>query len=204
MQSNVYHFTDTARLPWIIETSELRPDPHRRLGGFPADFLWATLNAGGDRTSAAQSGEVKSLYREGLMQLIRITLPGDYFIGWREAVSASPDWTAEHVAILERAARTMGETGIENWCVHLGPLPLSVSLAVDARSYLGGRWVPISVHKEFCTTFAGEPQRRGFVIGSFCYYATRSTSPEGRTRYGQIGRMEVAEQPAIIDRRQEG
>lgn len=200
MQAKVYHFTDTVRLPWIIQTGELRPDPHR-LGGFPSDFLWATLNAAGDRTSAAQSGEAKGLYREGLMQIIRITLSGEHFVGWREAINASPDWTADHVAMLERAAVTMGETGTENWRVHLGPLPISTALAIDAKSYAGGRWVPIPTDQEFCVTFADEPGRRGFVIGNMCYFATRDTTPEGRTRYGQIWRMAVTEQPAIVDRR---
>jgi hypothetical protein len=201
LQAKVYHFTDTARLPWIIQTGELRPDRHR-LGGFPADFVWATLNAGGDRTSAAQSGEAKNLYREGTMQLIRITLPGESFVGWREAVAGSVDWTAEHVSMLERAAQTMGEKGIENWRVHLGPLPFSAALAVDAKSYVGGRWVSITAHQDFCVTFRDEPQRRGFVIDNTCYFATRSTTPDGRTRYGQIGHMEASDQTAIVDRRQ--
>jgi hypothetical protein len=83
-------------------------------------------------------------------------------------------------------------------------LPFSAALAVDVKSYTGGRWVSITAHQDFCVTFRDEPQRRGFVIGSTCYFATRSTTSEGRTRYGEIGRMEVSEQPAIIDRRREG
>ena len=147
--AKVYHFTDTLRLPWIIQTAELRPDPNR-FGGFPSDFLWATLNEAGDRTSAAQSGDAKRLYREGAMQIVRITLPEEHFVGWREAIDApSPDWSAEHVIMLERAAATMGESGIENWRVHLGPLPLSTALAIDAKSYAGGRWVSIPTDQNF-------------------------------------------------------
>jgi hypothetical protein len=80
LQARVYHFTDTARLPWIIQTGELRPDPHR-LGGFPADFVWATLNAGGDRTSAAGLHCRASLLWAGVRRLPpprigrRITFP---------------------------------------------------------------------------------------------------------------------------------
>jgi hypothetical protein len=197
--AKVYHFTDTLRLPWIIETGELRPDPHR-LGGFPSDFLWATLNDAGDRTSAAQSGDAKRLYREGMMQIVRIALPEEHFVGWREAISASADWSAEHVAMLERAAVTMGESGIENWRVHLGALPFSTAVAVHAKSYSGGRWLPISANQEYCVAF-DEPQRRGFVINNRCYFATRSATPEGRTRYGHIGSMEASRETAIVDRR---
>jgi hypothetical protein len=102
--------------------------------------------------------------------------------------------------MLERAAQTMGEKGIENWRAHLGPLPLSAALAIDAKSYAVGRWVSIPIDQEFCVTF-DEPGRRGFVIGNMCYSATRDAAPEGRSRYGQIDRMEVSERPAIVDRR---
>jgi hypothetical protein len=48
--STLYHFTDTARLPWILLTRQLEPG-RNQVGGYPVDFLWATTNARGDATS---------------------------------------------------------------------------------------------------------------------------------------------------------
>jgi hypothetical protein len=72
MSNHVYHFTDTIRLPWIIETGELRPDSNR-IGGFPADFLWTTSNDKNDLTSSAAAPSARRAYREHVTQLVRVT-----------------------------------------------------------------------------------------------------------------------------------
>ena len=71
--NNVYHFTGTIRLPWILESGEVRPSPNR-IGGYPADFLWATTDENGDRTSAAAGKAIRKLWREGHLLLIRFIL----------------------------------------------------------------------------------------------------------------------------------
>jgi len=47
----IYHFTDTARLPRILLSGELRPGTiaERHLD----DLLWATTNPKGDRTASS-------------------------------------------------------------------------------------------------------------------------------------------------------
>jgi hypothetical protein len=71
----LYHHTDTAHLPWILTTNELRPG-RSSIGGFPnPDFLWATTDAQGDRTSMA--GHSRELYRRGVICAVRFTLAAD-------------------------------------------------------------------------------------------------------------------------------
>jgi hypothetical protein len=64
----VYHFTDTTRLPWIIDSGELQPGKNR-IGGYPLDFLWATSSLNGDRTSSASSKQALKLWRSGALNL---------------------------------------------------------------------------------------------------------------------------------------
>ena len=65
MSEVVYHFTNSARLPWIIETCELRPGLNR-VGDYPnPDFLWATTNQLGDNTASGMSGGSYTAYRQG-------------------------------------------------------------------------------------------------------------------------------------------
>ena len=62
MTSRLYHFTDTAHLPWIFMAGELRPGLNR-IGNYPSpEFVWATTDARGDRSAAASKQGV----REGL------------------------------------------------------------------------------------------------------------------------------------------
>jgi hypothetical protein len=168
----VYHFTDTVRMPWIIETGELRPS-NNFIGNFPKkDFLWATTNELGDRTSSAQAQ--RAGYREGMLQLVRFTLPGEAFADWREIVAQFPAWKDHHIEALVKSARWMGESE-NNWRARAEPLPISSAIAVHAKPCKGGRWVPIAATSEYCITFHDKPLVRGFVInGAAVLSATRA------------------------------
>jgi hypothetical protein len=190
MSDFVYHFTDTTRLPWIIEAGELRPGLNR-IGGYPVDFLWATTNGTGDRTSSSAGRAARRAYREGVLQVIRFTLPAREFAGWPETVAKFPAWTPEQVARLENAAANVGERGVENWRCRTNPLPLACACMVEAKSYASGRWTPIAATLEFCLTFDHNLLRRGFVIGEYAYGATKGTTPEGATFYGDLFRRGV-------------
>jgi hypothetical protein len=72
MNNHVYHFTDTARLPWIIETGELQLGSNR-IGDFPADLLWATTNSESDLTSSVAALLARKTYQQHVTQLVRIT-----------------------------------------------------------------------------------------------------------------------------------
>ena len=82
MDRTVYHFTDTARLPWILQSGELRPGANR-IGGFPhPDFLWATTSERGARSAAASMQG----FRTGLTRMVRFILHADDFEAWRDMV----------------------------------------------------------------------------------------------------------------------
>jgi len=185
----VYHFTDTCRLPWIIESGALRPSTNF-IGGFPKDFLWATTDAAGDRTASA-GGPQQKVYRDGAVQLIRLTLPGDAFGDWREAVARRPEWTDEHVEMLLGMARRL-RVDERKWRCRVDPLPMSAVMAAHAKSYRGGRWVPIEATREYCfRPFEGDDDLRGFVINGQAYCARRYSSESGATGYTDLMLMGV-------------
>jgi hypothetical protein len=183
----VYHFTDTARMPRIIETGELRPS-NNFVGNFPQDFLWATTNSAGDRTSSAQSQQ--DAYRKGFVQIIRLTLKGEAFDDWHSVLAKFPAWTDQHINSLLAVARRQGETG-SNWRARVDPLPLSEVTAVHAKSYKTGQWMPIPATSDFCVRFDGEPMVRGFVVGDRAYCAKRYQAPSGATGYGDLWFVDV-------------
>ena len=165
----LYHFTDTIRLPWIIHSGELRPDSNR-YGGLPADLLWATSEANGDRTSSASSPDAMKAYRNGFTWHIRLSLASEHFRPWKELLAELPEWKPEHIQMLEKSARMLGQTSTANWYCRQGPLSTSSILEAHAKSYLGGRWIPITARAENCV---GQGENRGFVINDIAYSSTR-------------------------------
>ena len=130
----VYHFTDTARLPWILMSGELRPGSNR-IGGMPSrDFLWATIDLRGDR-SASLSLE---MYREGRTRMVRFTLQADDFEPWRQLIDRHPAWTSDCIERLVRTARSSPNT----WHIRAEPLPSRSWISVETRSYADNRWLP--------------------------------------------------------------
>jgi hypothetical protein len=99
--SLVYHYTDTARLPWILNSGLLMPG-RNQIGGYPdPDFLWATTSPDGDGSASAS----REAFRSGLTQMVRFVLHTDDFEPWPTIVERSPQWTPDIVAQLENAAR---------------------------------------------------------------------------------------------------
>jgi len=67
--STVYHFTNVARLPWMLRAGELRPGANA-IGNYPhPEFVWATTDGRGSRSSTASQG-----YRKAMTLLVRISL----------------------------------------------------------------------------------------------------------------------------------
>jgi hypothetical protein len=189
MNNHVYHFTDTARLPWIIETGELQPGSNR-IGGFPADLLWATTNNESDLTSSVASLLARKTYRQHVTQLVRITLRASDFSPWRAIIGADPAWTPNHVRQLEKAAEKLGELGIEAWRCRPIALPLTRAIAFHAKAYSVGRWVEMDATTEYCID-TGVAGQRGFVIGEYAYLATKSVNSLGLVAYGDLQRQGV-------------
>jgi len=149
--SHVYHFTDTARLPWILRSGRLRPGANR-IGDFPdPDFLWATTDPVGDLTSSAERGPY---YRSGKTRHVRFTFDVALFFSWSEVFQRYPQWTEQQVERLHRAAE--GKSNPVRWWCSADPIPIARCTAIHTRSYADNRWllfepgtgVPMSVAQD--------------------------------------------------------
>jgi hypothetical protein len=76
---HVYHFTDTARLPWILESGMLRVD-RGAIGKYPTKFVWATTLLNGDPTCTALSrNQTLESRQNGSLRLVRFTFNASDF-----------------------------------------------------------------------------------------------------------------------------
>jgi hypothetical protein len=177
MAEMVYHFTDTARLPWILRSGELRPGSNK-IGGLPdPDFLWATTNSQGDRT--ASSSLQSELYRGGRARMVRFTLRADDFEPWREVVSRFPAWKTAHVEMLERVAKSSPVT----WCCRTEPLPRSRWVAIDTRSYVDKTWRLFDG-----SVMDGDDGTLGVEIAGKQFFSLQKLNPGAATGYSVIVR----------------
>lgn len=174
---HVYHFTDTVRLPWIISSGILRPtdNPHN---GYPnPDFLWATTNHRGSPTATLVNN--KELYKMGIIQCVRFTLDALDFQGWPQAALDHPDWTALHIATLNKTGVEMGDDP-RTWRCRNGTLRRELWLAIHVRSYRDNRWVEIPC--EIPTTGTGDVREISIpVFGKFT--SRQFKQPDGKTAY---------------------
>jgi hypothetical protein len=158
----VYHFTDTARLPWILKSGELEVEKNR-VGNFPDEgFLWATRDPRGARSAAAYWGNNGRAYRNGDTMLVRFTLPAQDFESWRTVIARYPSWTDKHIAALEDSGRKRG-CSPDKWQCRPEPLPSYRWLAIDCRSYVGHGWrqLPLDMRPVHCDGGLG------LVIGEY-------------------------------------
>jgi hypothetical protein len=169
----VYHFTDTARLPFILKSGILKPG-RNTLAGFPdPDFLWATTRSVGDYTASGAEG-----YRRGLTRLVRFTLKRDDFVPWRQIVTTIPAWTPTHVERLERAARGLSNPA-DWWCRH-DALPLGQCVEIHTRSYTSG-WVPLRERQVL--ELGGASPALALPIAGKLYVSRERKSPNGAVGY---------------------
>lgn len=197
MSAIVYHFTDTMRLPWIIEASELRAGANR-VSALPFDFLWATTNPTGDRSSAAQaSPAAREVYRQGMSQLVRFTLPDECFIRWRDVPRLYPKWSPDQIARTEKLAIERGETGFDKWRLRLDPLPVARALAIEAKSYASGHWTPVDATMKSCVALGDIDNGRGVIIGEQVYFSARTVLPGGPMAYANLGRAPLSDLKAV-------
>jgi hypothetical protein len=185
-----FHFTDTLRLPWIIEAGELRPGLNR-VSKLPYDFLWATIDPAGDPTCSAQgTPQVRECYRRGLMQLVRFTLPGEAFSEWCDVSRLYPEWTSEQVARTEQLARERhGETRCNKWRIRRDPFPIEQIIVVKAKSYTSGRWKPIdaTVFLMELVNLSDVENGRGVIIDEKIYASQKIIMSNGPVGYVPLG-----------------
>jgi hypothetical protein len=120
-------------------------------------------------------------YREGVSQLVRFTLDPAEFSDWRETVSRNPEWSANHIVALEKAAAASGKSNVSRRRCRIAPLPIARTISVHAKSYASGKWSVIDATPEFCMMPNGNSQTMGFVINGYAYCATRGRTPQGAT-----------------------
>ncbi|WP_267427357.1 hypothetical protein [Methylobacterium sp. GC_Met_2] len=174
MNAPVYHFTDTARLPHILFSGELRAG-RNQIGGFPdPDFLWATTSATGDRTASASMPAL----REGRVRLVRFTLAAQDFEPWDTIVSRVPAWTPNHVERLERAA--IGKSRPQDWRCRLAPLPADQWVGIETRSYTDKVWRPLPTP---WSVIPLDAQSYAVQIGAKVYASTAVPGPHGMAAY---------------------
>jgi hypothetical protein len=143
MSASVYHFSDTARLPWILLDRVLRPG-HNTLGGFPdPDFLWATTLPIPDRTASSAGQAALRALRTGQTRTVRFTLRADDFDPWPQITSRFPDWTPDAIQRLERAAK--GQSSPGTWRCRAEPLPQESWLAIETRGWSDRQWTPLDL-----------------------------------------------------------
>lgn len=178
---SVYHYTDTARLPWILQSGELRPG--KGIGFydlFPKpDFLWAATSDKGDRTaSALRQGDN---YRNGKMRLVRFELSTDDFEPWVEARSRFPDWTPEKVEVLERAARGLSDPS--TWLCRAEALPAVRWRSISTRSYTNKAWVDLPLNTEVRPFHDAGGTWLTISIAGRAFTSRQRVNPNGQTGY---------------------
>ncbi len=182
--TRLYHFTNTARLPWIVGAKELRPN-RDQIGDFPTpDFLWATTRSQGDRTASGMQG-----YRERVTGLVRLTLFAEDFEEWPAITARFPQWTIEHVRILEATARASGQA-VDCWRARAEPLPLSRIISAEAKTYTGS-WQAI----EFSyLQHPSNPALRGIVLNDKVY-CSHQHAQEGQLTGYTVKTVSLADWP---------
>jgi hypothetical protein len=178
MTDKIYHFTCTARLPWIVESGELRPG-RNQVGGYPIDFLWATTSSRGDRTASGMWG-----YRAGGTALVRLTLHAEDFEPWPDILKRFPQWTEKHVHKLEAAARRAhrySETDFRRWRARADALPLSRVISAEAKPYTGN-WITIDPYA-VCVRGNADPDVRGVLLNDTVYVSIQHIEPGQATKY---------------------
>jgi hypothetical protein len=132
--NHVYHFTDTMRLPWILDSGELCSGTASKVEfeGLPGlDFVWATTNE--QRARSATAFWDNTRYKDGKVWAVRFTLGADDFEPWPEATKRFPEWTDDR---LKRFNETSRGDNPADWRTHIGSLCRTKWLAIHARGYL--------------------------------------------------------------------
>ena len=203
----VYHFTDTARLPWILDSGELRLSGAAQAGGYPGpDFLWATTNKNGSRTAAAlcpNSGLGGNTpcnlgYKTGKVWLVRFTLDAADFEPWPEVTKRFPAWTPD--TIKRHDTMHHGDNPAE-WRTCCEPLGQSRWLAIDARTYLDPVWRQVDLDTEPLsgTSETGNPARH--VLFASRMFTSMRISEKPKMYVTSICELPPDGLPSIMPRR---
>ncbi len=163
-RTKLYHFTCTARLPWIVDENGLRLY-RNQIGGLRSpDFLWATTSSLVDPAVSEIEG-----YREHVAALVRLTLFSEDFEPWSSIIARLSPSTIEHMRRLEANARPRGQEGFELWHARTEPLPLSRIIRAEAKTYTGS-WQAIELP---CLQHPSNTALRGIILDDKVYCSHR-------------------------------
>jgi hypothetical protein len=178
MRDLVYHYSDSARLPWIVEAGELRPG-HKQAPNHPLALLWATVSPQGDPTASAFCDAFRAGYRMGTIALVRFALDPADFEPWGAGISQRhPEWTAARIREFECETRKrFGDKLIAYWRVRADPLPLSRVLRIEIKRYHRNTWQIIDDTACVAKVVQGKLMR-GVVSGGDVFISFQDIRPE--------------------------
>ncbi|MCJ2098972.1 hypothetical protein [Methylobacterium sp. E-046] len=187
MSAVVYHYTDTARLPWILRDGVLRPS-RNSIGDFPdPDFLWATTMPIPDATASSCGPAALAALRDGRTRSVRFTLRASDFEAWPDITAGFAAWTLSEVRRLEKAART---TTSRPWRCRVDPLPREAWLTVETRCFRDRDWTPVDTGTEIIDLGDGA---LGLWLGDLAYFSGQIPQANGNVGYSVFtGRRSAA------------
>ena len=142
MSEHVFHFTDSARLPWILFNQELRVSLDARGG---QGFLWATTKDTLDRTSACASKAARATFERerrvssALLCVPRISRDGPTF--WpvsRNTQRRAGSTRRRRLVALARPTLRCGDVGLTAYRYRRSSASSGDRMAEAAR---GIRWI---------------------------------------------------------------
>jgi hypothetical protein len=136
MTELAYHYSDVARLPFILSSGHIRVSRHIRAKidpEVPSGVCWFTLDRRGDPSAAA--------FHNGLaLPRIRLCVPTNATLDWREACRAA-GWSEADIELAARRGRECGGRA-DRW--RAVPGLVSLAKVVDVHVLRpGGVWRPM-------------------------------------------------------------
>lgn len=179
----IYHHTSMTHMPYIIADAELVGSPPNGL--WPADFVWATTDARGDRTT----GCCKPGQR---LPRVRIKMDAEAagFVPWLDAVNDRTDWDVTLTQRLIVSAQQVEQPHTE-WYATMGPVGMDAVLDIEMKTW-DGPWKPFDMHD-----VAELPaQWIGFTAGEHRWRVTRKwLNDKGASRLhymaDDLGRVDI-------------
>jgi len=131
----LYHHTSLAHLPYILLEGALIPTIPAS-DEWPNDFVWATTDARGDRTTG-----ICSHGRGKKVPHVRIGLKEGMFLPWEEQAD-NADWGQHTRDMLVRYANAMGQPNTLGWYACQEKVPIQEAVSIEMKTW-STPWQPI-------------------------------------------------------------